>query len=260
MGTASSARSRPSWCSCSRARCHARRAACRRGSSLASSAAIDQLDLVSVEAIGQHLIGDDGVRRSPGHLLDGGGELHGLRHRHLGRRADQRDCGARRVGEEVAYVRGLMPDRPHAAEPAEGGGCLQQPHGVAGRGRVHDDEPAVAAPAGQIPRLAHGDELAGTGRGGDEVAEGVGAGQQRGARAPDVPGHPLLEGGVGSMRDAAQPGASSSSAPGPAGARPKARASWPRAPSSHTIARRRRAAAGQSERRGHDSFRRRPCR
>ena len=216
--------------------------------------AIEQLDLVGVEAIGEHLVGDDGVRPAPGDVLDRGRELHGLRHRHLGRSADQHDRAARRVGQEVADACGLMPDRPHPAEPAEGAGRLQQSHGVAGGGAVDDHEPAAVAPAGEVPRLAHRDELACAGRGGDEVAKGVGAGQQRGARAPDVPRHPFLEGGVGIDRDAGQPPCELE-----LGSRPRTRARegssqlGPRVGFAHdrpTPA----ASAGQSERRGHGAL------
>ena len=211
MGRPSSARSRSSWSSCSRARRHAIRAgratACSPRIPARAQRTVDQLDLVLVEAIGQHLVGDHDVGRSPGRVLDRGRELHGLRHRHLGRGADQHDRAARRVAEEVADPARLMADRPGPAEPAEGARSLQQAHRVAAGGRVDHDEPALAtraARAREIPRLADADELAGAGRGRHEVAEGVRAPEQRGAGAADGPRHPLLEGRIGIDGDAAQ--------------------------------------------------------
>jgi hypothetical protein len=115
------------------ARPAASRPGARRTASPAEQRAVDQLDLLIVEAIGEHLVRDHRVHRTSGDLLHARSEVDRLADRQLGRRADEHDGAAVRVAEERPHRRGLVAERSLDAEMAERGTRLDQRDRVARR-------------------------------------------------------------------------------------------------------------------------------
>ena len=110
-----------------------------------SRRALEHLLLAPAEQLGQHPVDDDGGEVDVGLVVEALDQLDGLVDRHLLRRGDDDDAGARRVLQDVEHPRRLLADQPDRHQLVDALGRRQLADDVAAGDGVDDDEVVVVA-------------------------------------------------------------------------------------------------------------------